>query len=196
MAMNTGNMEEFFDAMAEQWDNDPENYDKREKITAMMGLPPDSIIADIGCGMGVMLPHLLKTNPKQIIAMDVSSQMLRLARELHDDARIEYIHGDFLTATLPPLDVVVMFNAYPHFLNKEVLALKLSQVLKKNGIFIIAHSMNRETLNNLHSGEAVSKVSTCLEPAEVEAGKFGEFFNTELLVDDDEMYFIKLRRRG
>ena len=192
--INMDNMEKFFDTMAEDWDNDPENYDKREKITAMMDLPPDSIIADIGCGMGVMLEHLLKMNPKKIIAMDVSGEMLRLARELYDDPRIEYIHGDFLTATLPQPDVVVMFNAYPHFLNKEVLAEKLAQVLKSNGIFIVAHSMNRETLNCHHSGEAVSKVSTPLEAAEIEADKFQKFFNTELLVDDDEMYFIKMRR--
>ena len=182
--------------MAEQWDNDPENYDKREKITAMMDLPPDSVIADVGCGMGVMLEHLLKTHPKQIIAMDVSSEMLRLAKELHNDPCIEYIHGDFLTAKLPPLDAVVMFNAYPHFLDKEALVKKLSLVLKENGIFIIAHSMNKEVLNDLHSGEAVSKVSTCLEAAGIEADKFRDFFDIELLVDDEEMYFIKLRRQG
>ena len=189
-------MEAFFDEMAAEWDNDPENYDKREKITAMISISENSVIADIGCGKGVMFEHLLKTSPKQIIAMDISAQMLRLAKELFKDDRIQYIHDDFLTAILPPLDVVVMFNAYPHFLDKEALAKKLSEVLKDNGIFIIAHSMNRETLNSLHSGEAVSKVSTCLEAAGMEADKFKKFFDTELLVDDDEMYFIKLKRKG
>ena len=187
-------MATFFDRLAPEWDNAPSEYDKREKLTSMMGLPPNSVIADIGCGKGVMFEHLLKSKPLKIIAVDASSEMLRLAKIQFDDQRIHYVNDDLLDASLPMLDAAVIFNAYPHFLNKQALAGKLAQSIKNKGILIIAHSMGREALNVHHSGDSVSKLSTPLEAAEVEAGKFEDFFTTDVLIDNDEMYFIKMSR--
>lgn len=42
-----------------------------------MGLRRNSVIADIGCGTGVMFEHLLKTEPLGIIAVDISRHMDR-----------------------------------------------------------------------------------------------------------------------
>jgi len=191
----SSDMAVFFDRLAPEWDNTPDKYQTREELTSMMGLPPKSVIADIGCGRGVMFEHLLKTDPEKIIAVDVSGEMIRLAKEQWHDERIEYVNGDLLDVSLPMLDAAIFFNAYPHFLDKEGLAAKLAKGIKKGGAMIIAHSLSRAEVNGVHSGEKVSKLSVALESAEDEARKFEQFFSTEALVDNDKVFLVKMLRR-
>ena len=191
----SSDMAAFFDRIAPEWDNTPDKYQTREELTSMMELPPKSVIADIGCGRGVMFEHLLKTDPEKIIAVDVSGEMIRLAKEQWHDERIEYVNGDLLDVSLPMLDAAIFFNAYPHFLDKEGLAAKLAKGIKKGGAMIIAHSLSRAEVNGVHSGEKVSKLSVALESAEDEARKFEQFFSTEALVDNDKVFLVKMLRR-
>jgi len=188
-------MATYFDNLAPDWDNAPLKYEIREKLTAMMDLPPNSVIADVGCGKGVMFEHLLKTKPSKIIAIDVSGEMIRLAKESFNDERIEYINGDLYTITLPILDVVIFFNSYPHFIDKVKLTNKLADVIKKGGLLIIAHSLSKEEINGRHSGKNVSTLSVPLESAEIEVDKFNEYFLLDSFIENEEMYFIRLIRR-
>jgi len=188
-------MATFFDRLAPDWDNAPLKYEVREKLTAMMDLPPNSVIVDAGCGKGVMFEHLMKKEPSKIIAIDVSGEMIRLAKELFIDERIEYIQGDLYTVTLPILDIVIFFNSYPHFIDKGKLANKLADVIKKGGLLIIAHSLSKKDINGCHSGKNVSALSVPLENAEIEADKFSDYFILDSFVDNEEMYFVRLIRR-
>jgi len=188
-------MAAFFDALAPAWDHAPAEYETREKLVSLMGLSQNSVIADIGCGKGVLFEHLLKTDPAKIIAVDASGEMIRLAAERCSDHRLAYVHGDFLDVALPMLDAAVFFNSYPHFLEKEALAEKLSRALKKGGAMIIAHSLGKTKINEMHKSESVSKFSTPLESAAVEANQFQKFFAIDTLIDSDEIYFIKMTRR-
>ena len=185
----------FFDKLAPEWDSAPAEYETREKLINLMGLARNSVVADIGCGRGILFEHLLKTNPARIIAVDISGEMIRLAKKLYGDKRLEYVNGDFLDVPLPMLDAAVFFNSYPHFLDKEALAEKLPGILKKGSAMIIAHSLGKAEINGMHTGESVSKFSTPLENAEAEADKFQRFFKTDTLIDNNELYFIKMTRR-
>jgi len=188
-------MAKYFDRLAPEWGSAPSKFEVREKLTSMMGLSPNSVIADIGCGRGVMFEHLLKTDPLKIIAVDISGEMLRYAKEQFSESRIEYVHDDFFDAPLPMLDAAVFFNSYPHFFDKSALTEKLARVLKKNGVSIIAHSLSRAEINGNHRGESVSKLSVPLDDAETEASKFQKYFSADVLIDDDEMYFVKMTRK-
>jgi len=188
-------MAAFFDELAPRWDNSPSKFETREKLTSLMGLSNNSVIADIGCGKGVMFEHLLKTNPEKIIAVDISGEMIRFAEELFNGNRIEYVHGDFLDVRLPMLDAAIFFNSYPHFIDKDSLIDKLAQVLKRGGTMIIAHSLSRLEINGMHKSDGASKLFVPLENAEDEAKKFQKFFTSDFLIDDEEMYFVKMFRR-
>ena len=72
-------IKEFFEHLADGWKNIEEEYDIREKIVGLAGFAPGSLIADIGCGKGVMLEHLLKTSPEKIYAIDLSPKMIASA---------------------------------------------------------------------------------------------------------------------
>lgn len=185
----------YFDNLAPTWDNAPDKYNTREKLLDMMELKPNSLIADVGCGKGVMFEHLLKTTPQKIIAIDISGEMIRLAKELHSDNRIEYINGDFYTLPLPLLDVVIFFNSYPHFINKDDLSNKLAKVIKKGGMMIVAHSLSKNEINGFHTGQRVSTLSVPLQTVAEEASKYEGHFFVDSFVDNEEMYFIKMVRR-
>ena len=188
-------MAAFFDELAPKWDNAPAEYGTREKLTSMMGLPRGGVIADIGCGKGVMIEHLLKTNPMKIIAVDVSSEMIRSAKNLFDDRRVYFFNDDFFDVSFPMLDAAIFFNSYPHFTDKAALIEKLANIIKKDGILIIAHSLSRAEINGTHTGESVSKLSVPLDSAEAEARKYEMYFSPDTLVDNDEIYFVKMTRR-
>ena len=188
-------MAAYFDKMAPTWDDAPAEYGRRDILISMMGLPPGSLVADVGCGRGVMFEHLLKVGPSKIVAVDLSQEMLRLAKERFPDSPIEYVWGDYLEAPLPMLDAAVFFNSYPHFLDKVHLAEKSAQVIQPGGALIIAHSLGRTAINAMHGGGMASGLSMPLESAEVEAGRFDKHFTADLLIDHSDMFFVKLSRK-
>ncbi|HEX4719612.1 MAG TPA: methyltransferase domain-containing protein [Thermoleophilaceae bacterium] len=64
-------------------------------------LRPDGVIVDVGCGVG-RLTRPLAERVRQVIALDVSSEMLTRARELNSELdNVEWVHGD--GETLAPL---------------------------------------------------------------------------------------------
>jgi Methylase involved in ubiquinone/menaquinone biosynthesis len=187
-------IKDFFDGLASGWDNCPQEYEIREKLTQMIGFKKNSLIADIGCGKGVLFEHLLKTEPQKIIAIDLSGEMLKSAKELFPDERIIYINDDFLNVSLPPVDAAILFNAYPHFLNKKSLAKKLADSVRPGGYAIIAHSLCKEKINAIHNGGTVFRLSVPLKPANEETKAFLPYFLPEKIVDTNELYLIKMKR--
>ena len=188
-------MQSFFDRLAADWDSCPDEYETREKIVSLAEIPKGSVIADIGCGRGVMFEHLLKTEPKKLIAVDLSGEMIRHAKEKFSDPRIAFFNEDLLEMSLPEVDAAIIYNAYPHFLDKHALGGKLAEVIGQGGILIIAHGRSRALINGTHRGERVSTLSVPLDEVEKEAAKFEAFFRMETVLDNDQFYFLKLRRK-
>ncbi len=52
----------------------------RDEIVRRSALSENRIILDAGCGKGVMVPHLLSTNPSRLLELDLSDEMIRLNR--------------------------------------------------------------------------------------------------------------------
>ena len=192
---NNARMREFFDRLAPSWDNRAAEGGVRQRIVDMSAIPENSLIADIGCGRGVMFSHLLSTKPRGIIAVDISGEMLSYAKASVTDERIMYIRGDALAAFLPPLlDAVMMFNSYPHFTDKKALAEKLTAIVRPGGFVIIAHSCGRDKINVVHKGNGAVNLSVPLRPAEEEASGFAPHFIAEKAAEAGSFYFIKLKR--
>jgi demethylmenaquinone methyltransferase/2-methoxy-6-polyprenyl-1,4-benzoquinol methylase len=192
--MDEHQVKDYFDKHAASWSTSPDELLRLQSITDMMGLKEQSVIADIGCGRGVMLAPLLGTNPKAIYAVDISEEMIRYAEQTFPDKRITFINGDVLAAKLPMLDCALLFNAYPHFHDKKALAGKLSEHVRPGGFAVIAHSRGREHINRIHDKRGANHVSVILRPAEEEAREFLPYFEPEATVDNDEMFFLKMVR--
>lgn len=66
------------------------------QMTARLG-PPADLVVDIGCGTGVLAPHLLAAGWQRVVGIDLSEGMLTRARAR--PGRVEWIAAD--AASLP-----------------------------------------------------------------------------------------------
>ena len=102
-------------------------------------LPPHSENAlEIGCGTGEFT-RLLASRARSVVAVDLSSQMIRLARLKSATCKnIEYLLGDVMQLSLPAegYDCVVSIATLHHLPQAQAL-LKLKDALKPNGVLII-----------------------------------------------------------
>lgn len=191
---NQTQMQAFFDRLAPEWYDNEDDRAAQARIVELAGLPEGAHLADIGCGRGVMFPYLLATKPASLTAVDLSPKMLAYAKERFGENGIAYYNCDVVDAPLCDLDAVMMYNTYPHFLDKAALADKLARSVRPGGVVIIAHSVSKEKINGHHSGTVPFVLSAPLRTAQQEADAFAGGFTAECLVDDDTLYFIKLRR--
>lgn len=187
------NIREFFDSIADQWHNDLSDIKKIESLIDLVGIKVGDDVLDVGCGKGVITPILNQKSQKKVIAMDLSKNMIEGAIECHSDNKdLQFICGDFLESGYNNMfDDIVIFNAYPHFLDVEKLSNAVYNALKRGGRFAIIHSLSKEELNTHHKQHAL-KVSRPLESAEVESKKFKAHFTTKMCLDTDDSYLILL----
>ncbi|MBD0325777.1 MAG: class I SAM-dependent methyltransferase [Pyrinomonadaceae bacterium] len=93
---------------------------------------------EIGCGIGEFT-RLLAARARRVVAVDLSPQMIRLARQQSSAySNIEYVQGDAMRLSLPAgsYDCIVSL-ATLHHLEQERALLKMKEMLKPNGVLII-----------------------------------------------------------
>lgn len=179
----------FFDNLAEGWDAEQIPKDAIiEKILKNGEIATGKDILDIACGTGILFPFYFKRNVKSVTGIDISSEMVKIAKSKFPETEIicgdaeEYLfHKTF--------DVIMIYNAFPHFPNPEKLIQNLSEHLEENGRIIIAHSMSREEILSRHQKRA-SNVSLELPTAEDLAEMLKPYFDVDIIISDSEMYQV------
>ncbi len=68
-------------------------------------------ILDLGCGFGAFDRWAARQGAEQIIAVDVSSNMLKRARELTDNSLIDYRQGDIGALDIPESEFDLIYSA-------------------------------------------------------------------------------------
>ena len=100
-------------------------------------LHPENAL-EIGCGTGEFT-RLLASRAQTVVALDLSSQMIRLANSQSADyPNIEYLQGDVLSLSFPAerYDCIVSIATLHHLSLGQAL-LKMKDALKPNGVLII-----------------------------------------------------------
>lgn len=178
----------FFDSSAGSWDEELIRNDKViEKILDNCGIDKDVCVLDVACGTGVLFPDYIKRGAV-VTGIDISPEMVKIAKEKFP--HINVICGDVEETDFnEKFDVVMVYNAFPHFPNPERLIENLSKLLRKGGRLSVAHGMSREDLLKLHN-ERASKVSLPLPDEKTMAKIFEPFFSVDIMISDSEMYQV------
>ena len=192
MDFETNKMKQFFDEKAGNWDavnvHDPK---KLSMVAAMAQIPEGGRVLDLACGTGVLFPEILQRNPSELLGVDLSSEMISQARKKFGDSRLRLIAADFFDLQETGFDVVTIYSAYPHFLDKEKLLRHVWETLKPGGRILVAHTDSRRQINHRHSGGThVQSVSSHLGPAWEESKQFVPYFTVDILADTPEFYLI------
>ncbi len=191
------NIEQFFDSLASTWDK-AENCPKDRKLALLkeVGIKPYDRVLDVACGTGVVTGLIHDLSKNDVVGIDLSSNMIKIAEDKYkNDTWATFVHNDLLTwVTSEKFDDIVIYNAYPHFLDTSALANKAYSLLNKGGRLAILHSLSRKQLGIHHSGTA-SQVSRTLDEPEKEAERFKGKFDVIKAYEDDKSIIIVLERR-
>lgn len=150
------NRRQFFDQRAARWDGRPDRrFDTllAARVLPLFNLKKNRPVLDVGCGTGVLLPHLraLAGPRSSITGVDFSGGMLRRAREIHGSSfrfvRATAHDMPFQTAAF---HTVVSLNAFSHFPDKPAALTEMRRVLADGGKLIIAHTDSRRAVNARH----------------------------------------------
>ena len=187
--MNKDTIKEFFNDLAPRWDNEP-IADKEiiDTILDNAGINENISVLDVACGTGVLFPFYLQRNVKSITAIDLSPQMVKIAKNKFPQADV--ICGDADNITFPhQFDAIMIYNDFPHFPNPKALIENLSKALKTNGKISIAHGMSKKELDDIHMKSA-GKVSNILPECEELKKILEPYFNVDIMISNDKMYQV------
>ncbi|MBQ3216582.1 MAG: class I SAM-dependent methyltransferase [Oscillospiraceae bacterium] len=192
--MDKNEIAAFFDGCAPFWDGDMiRNEDVIAKILDNANVTAGAAVLDVACGTGVLFPDYLKRGVASLTAVDLSPEMVKIARKKFPQA--EVILGDVEELKFDrKFDVIMVYNALPHFPEPERLIKTLCPLLKSGGTLSIAHGMSRERILRHHSGSARPISIDLLHETEL-ARIMENYCTVESVVSNGEMYQVTGRNQ-
>jgi demethylmenaquinone methyltransferase/2-methoxy-6-polyprenyl-1,4-benzoquinol methylase len=177
--------------MAPQWDADMIRHDD---IIAMIldnaGVRPGVDVLDVACGTGVLFPDYLARNVGSLTAVDISPEMVRIARSKYPEEQVSVCCGDVEELDFDrQFDSIVVYNAFPHFPEPGRLIERLTRLLKTGGTLTVAHGMSRAAIDRHHEG-AASRVSVGLMHEDALAAMFRRHLQLTAKISTDRMYQV------
>ena len=178
----------FFDKLASGWDDyNTRNEEVIAEILSKGGMKEGVKVLDVACGTGVLFPDYQKFGA-EITGIDISENMVKTAREKFPGVRI--ICSDATGFSFEEkFDVIMIYNAFPHFDEPEKLIENLTKALSPNGRLSIAHGISEKELAECHSGSA-KNVSVPLVKKEVLADMLKPYLNVDIMISDERMYMV------
>ena len=202
-AMSACPKRQAFDALAPRWDS--LKPDEAVAAGARRGLPllgdfSGLDLVDLGCGTGrlevVLLPGL---GDGTVVAVDFSPAMIEQASRRTVDPRVTWLCRDVLATGLSSAsaDVVLCFDAFPHFSDGAAVLREAVRWLRPGGAFLLWHDVGREQLARVHQRAGAAVENDVLPPVAelaVLAGTAG--LEVEIAEEDEISYTFLARRPG
>lgn len=185
-------IENFFDELAPNWDQmESHTLEEKRALLDLVGIKKGDLCLDAACGTGVITGLIHEYSQNDVLGVDLSQKMIMIAKEKYqNDQWACFLQKDLLTLELnEQFDVIIIYNAYPHFLDPARLALKLYTLLKPQGRFAIMHSLSRQELAMHHKGRADQVSRTIKAPLE-EASYFNDYFKIVKTLDGEHSYLL------
>jgi 2-polyprenyl-3-methyl-5-hydroxy-6-metoxy-1,4-benzoquinol methylase len=92
---------------------------------------------DVGCGSGLLVAELAKRF-ENVVGIDLSASMLKIARAKRQPANALYLEMDANNLLLePPFDFICSLNTFHHLENPEKVVLGLYSLLAPEGILVV-----------------------------------------------------------
>lgn len=149
-------MEEFFDSKSASWDEgEVTSTEQRREFLSFLDIKKGEAVLDLACGTGVITPLLEEKSHSKVIGLDLSSKMIEIAKsKFNSNPNLDFKSGDFLKSDLKGFDWIIIYNAYPHFLDRVAFKKKALSALNEGGKLAILHSLSRQELATAHAGQA------------------------------------------
>ena len=205
-------IEQYFDSLAHDWDDYQEcPQEVKRTLLERAGVGAGARVLDVACGTGAVTEELHSLTGEKVVGIDLSGEMIAVAkRKFAGQSWAEFEKVDFLQfaptkseqspqqkqkgEAFEAFDFVVIYNAYPHFMNVSALRDKAYSLLAKGGKLAIIHSIGRECLNAHHKQHA-DHVSRMIGSPLHEAKSFEPLFKVEIAEEDEKHYLLVLTKK-
>ncbi len=175
----------------EKW---AENWEVSEKSKIIAGIfvkeligKNSNLILDLACGKGVLRNYFHTNIPgSKVVYVDKAFAMIRGLKETYPDEMALRGEGENIPFGKGEFDVVIIFNSFPHFTDKEKTISECYRVLRKGGRLIVGHSLTPKEINQLHRDVGPEVAEHQLPGKEVFIKMFSKsgFKNIEYFVND------------
>ncbi len=170
--MTHPSVSDYFDSIADKWDGWMDMDSINRRISAGLsrfGITAGECVLDVGCGTGNLTRKLLERLDEsgRVMAVDVSPQMIELAKAKNPDPRSVFHVADVCCLPVEDrsLDRVLCFSMWPHVEEPEKALLEIKRVLKPGGFLHIWHIDSRETINHIHANAGRrGRQNACFNP--------------------------------
>jgi demethylmenaquinone methyltransferase/2-methoxy-6-polyprenyl-1,4-benzoquinol methylase len=182
----------FFDKVSETWDEDIiKDPDKIKRILDAAQIRQGVKVLDVACGTGVLIPDYLERGVEKVTAFDISLGMIEVAKsKFQGIENVEFQCTDIEHLRLDEsVDCIMIYNAFPHFANPEMMIRLLADRLVKGGTLTVAHDMGIEQLNAHHVRRAQSVSNGLISTREM-IGLFEPYFDVTHAVSEEEIYYV------
>jgi ubiquinone/menaquinone biosynthesis C-methylase UbiE len=171
-----------------------------QMLMNQMGLKPGMSVADVGTGVGHLLPFLSKRVGDQghVIAEDIFDDFLTAAKQLVADEKltnVTFVKGEEADPKLPEgqLDMVLAFDVYHHFNYPEKMLAGINKGLKPDGRLVVVEYYKRE--GAMPNGAALTHIRLDMPDLikELEANHFHLVEELERIKDVEYMLILEKR---
>ena len=184
-------VKDFFDKYSKYIDDSEHDFVLVKKLLDELDINKDDRVLDLGCGKGV-ITNLLTFYSPFVVGQDLSTNMIKRAREEKPD--LTFKEEDFYKSN-EVFDYIVIFDAYPHFLDLPSFKESLYRCLSSKGRVAIVHDCSKEMLDLFHKGE-VKAISRSLYDVKKESSFYLDLFDVVKAKEDDSSYLIVLRKKN
>ena len=176
--------------------------DERQKprdLIKAMGVEPGMNVADIGTGVGYMLPFLSRrVGPEgHVIAEDIFDDFLASAKQRVQNLNLDNVTFVKGTETDPKLlegamDIVLALDVYHHFDYPDKMLAAIHKALKPGGKLVVVEYYKRSTA--MANGRALTHIRLDMADVikEIEANRFHLLAEREHI--PDSQYMLVLRK--
>ena len=178
---------EFFNELSKTWDST--NTASTSVLFDNLLIHKGDKVLDVACGTGVLTKGIYERCQCRVVGIDISDEMLKKAKINNEGMDVDYICESFYGYTSDGYDIVIIYNAFPHFIDLEAFKASVYRNLKNGGKFIICHSLSRDELNEHHS-PLTKDISRDLTDVEKEADFFRDLFIIDTAKEDDYSFVI------
>ena len=184
-------IKDYFDRHAARWDGYQKTEDAPviEEILDRAGLTAADRVLDVACGTGVLVPFVTRRGVKGLTATDISPKMAELFRAKFPG--IPLVTGNYEERMFPAgaFSKIIIFNAFPHFEDETAVFENSRFYLKPGGQLFVAHSMNRQQLDEHHRKAGLEVQDHVLIPDADFRRLYAQAGFTDIMVENASYFF-------